>query len=185
MRLHLRTRSSQSGFTLMEITISVVLLGILGVVGTTMMSGSFYTTRVISTEHLAYSAARYAMERMTREIREMQYDTANNKFSVSTMTNSQLSFLKTGLSGMGSDVSFQYFTAPQSTLTMAYGTTAPIGSPVLAKDVSNFSFEYLQSDGVTPATTPENIRSVHIVLTVSPADAQALTLRTRVNLRNL
>ena len=68
-------RSRQRGFTLMEIIISVVLLGILGVVGTTMISSSFYTTRVMSTGHLAYSAARYALERMAREIREVQYNT--------------------------------------------------------------------------------------------------------------
>lgn len=178
MRQHRRhRRTSQNGFTLMEITISVVLLGILGVVGTTMMSGSFYTTRVISTEHLAYSEARYAMERMAREIREMQYDTATSSLSLSTMTAAQLSFVKTSMTGT-SNVSFQY-TAP--TLSMSY---PPAASAVLARDISAFSFTYLDENRVVTAQ-PNNVRFVRIALTTSPAGAQALSLVTQVNLRNL
>ena len=161
----------------MEIIISVVLLGILGVVGTTMMSGSFYTTRVISTEHLAYSAARYAMERMAREIREMQYDAATNTLSLSTMTGSQLSFVKSGVSG-SSNVTFQY-TSPA--LTMFY---IPTDQVILARDISAFSFTYLDADRLV-TTQPNNVRFVRIALTTSPAGAQALSLVTQVNLRNL
>jgi prepilin-type N-terminal cleavage/methylation domain-containing protein len=176
MRQHRRSRASQNGFTLMEITISVVLLGILGVVGTTMMSGSFYTTRVISTEHLAYSEARYAMERMAREIREMQYDTATSSLSLSTMTAAQLSFVKTSMTGT-SNVSFQY-TAP--TLSMSY---PPAASAVLARDISAFSFTYLDENRVVTAQ-PNSVRFVRIALTTSPSGAQALSLVTQVNLRN-
>lgn len=186
MRQHLRSRTSQNGFTLMEITISVVLLGILGVVGTTMMSGSFYTTRVISTEHLAYSEARYAMERMAREIREMQYDTVTSSLSLSSMDTSQLSFVKTGMTG-NSNVSFQY-TSP--TLSMSYPPQVPA---VLARDISDFSFIYLDANRaeITKDMVAidnqliHKIRFVRIALTTSPAGAQALSLVTQVNLRNL
>jgi hypothetical protein len=125
------------------------------------------------------------MERMAREIREMKYDMVTGTLSLTTMGSAQLSFLKTGLSGTNSDVSFQYFQAPQRTLTMAYATAAPIGSPVLVQDVSAFSFTYLQGDGVTLATAPGDVRSVRIALTVSPVGAQPLSLVSQVHLRNL
>ena len=177
MRTSPHLRSRQSGFTLMEITIGVVLLGLLGVVGSTMKSGSFNTTRVISTEHLAYSSARYAMERMAREIREMQYDTATSTLSLSVMTASQLSFVKTGMAGT-SNVTFQY-TSP--TLSMAY---PPAASAVLARDISAFSFTYLDENRAVTAL-PNSVRHVRIALTTAPAGAQALSLVTQVNLRNL
>ena len=161
----------------MEITISMVLLGILGVVGTTMISSSFYTTRVISTGHLAYSAARYALERMAREIREIQYDTTTGDLSISTMTNTQLSFVKTQLTGT-SAVSFQY---SASALSMSY---PPAASATLARDISAFSFTYLDADRQV-TSTPNSVRYVRIALTASPSGAQALPLVTQVSLRNL
>jgi prepilin-type N-terminal cleavage/methylation domain-containing protein len=167
----------QRGFTLMEVTVSVVLLGILSVVGTTMISSSFYTTRVISTQHLAYSAARYAMERMSREIREMEYNTATSTLSLSSMTSTQLSFVKTGMAGT-SNVTFQY-TAP--TLSMSY---PPNASATLATNISSFSFTYLDADRLVTAI-PNDVRFVRIAMTTSPSGAQALSLVTQINLRNL
>lgn len=179
MARDITTRSRQSGFTLLEIVISVMLLGILSVVGSTMISGAFYTTRIISTEHLAYSAARYALERMAREIREMHYDPANGTLSLSTMSRSQLSFVKSGVSGT-SNVNFQY-TSP--TLYMSY---PPADSAILARDISDFSFTYLDANRVqiTDPQLANSVRFVRIALTTSPTSAQTLSLDTQVSLRN-
>lgn len=181
-------RSRQSGFTLIEIIISMVLLGILGVIGTKMFTGSFYTTGVISTQHLAYSEARYALERMSREIREIKYDMSNDSLSITTMSNSVMTFDKEPLSGTtGVPVSLKYTPGTPSsagTLGISYSPSSPSSYSLLARNIEEFSFEYLQTDG-NPAKTANDIRLVRITLRVKPQNAQALSLLTLVNLRNI
>ena len=166
---------SQNGFTLMEIVISLVLLGILGAVGTTMLSGSFVTTQVITNEHLAYASARYAMERMGREIREISYDTTTHDLGISTMTASQLSLTKSGLGGT-TNVTIAY-AAPQILLTTA------AGSGVLAQDISAFALIYLDASR-QPTTVVNDVRFVRISMTTSAPQTQPLTLVTQVSLKN-
>lgn len=158
----------------MELTISVVLLGILGVVGTTMFTGSFYTTKVINTQHLAYSEARYAIERMAREIREIQSEPSR----ISRIDPNQLDFVKTNLNGTTTAVSFKYVSP---TLSMSYSAGAYY---TLARNISSFTFTYLNANG--SVTTDMNlVRFVDLALTVSAPEVKALTLTTRVRLRNL
>ncbi len=165
----------QAGFTLMEMVIGVVLLGILGVVGTTMISASFNTTRVISNEHIAYSSARYAMERMVREIREVQYDTSTSTVGISSISPSQLSFTQSGL-GTSRAITINYV-APNVVLT------TPDGSAALVSQVSAFNLSYLDVNRQVTAVA-NNVRFVRISMTISPEQAQALTLLTQVSLRN-
>lgn len=169
-------RRNQKGFTLMEMVIGIVLLGILSVVGTTMISGSFTTTRVISNEHLAYSSARYAMERMVREIREIQYTTTTHVVGISSMGPGQLTFTASGLNSSRA-VSLSYV-APQVILTTSDGS-AP-----LVSSVSAFNLSYLDINRQTTANV-NDVRYVRIAMTISPDQAQALSLVTQVGLRNL
>lgn len=180
-------RSSQAGFTLVEIIISMVLLGILSVVGTQMLTGSFYTTKVISTQHLAYSEARYALERMGREIREIQYNMSSDSLIITTWTATQMTFDKEPLTGTtGIPVSLQY-TPGSATLSMSYSASSPpvFSYTPLARNIGEFSFTYLKEDGVSLATNVNDIRLVRISLKVTPPGAQALSLLTMVNLRNI
>lgn len=176
-------RSRQGGFTLIEIIISMVLLGILGMVGTTMITSSIYTTKVISSQHLAYSEARYAIERMGREIREIRYNLSTDSLSITTWTASQFTFDKEPITGtIGVPVSFQY---AGGTISMSYSSSSPLTYTPLARNIGQFSFQYLKEDGVTTATTANDIRLVRITLQVTPPGAQALSLVTMVNLRNI
>ncbi len=161
----------------MEITISVVLLGILSVVGANMIAGSFFTTRVISNEHLGNSTARYAMERMARDIREISYDAANDALGITGMSASQLSFTKSGISGILTNVSYGHVN-PNLSMNVA-GTSA-----ILATDITGFGLSYLDVNGNITAT-PNAVRYVRITLTSAPAQAQAITLTTQVRLRNV
>lgn len=167
------------GFSLMEIIIGLVLLGLLGVAGSKMMAGSFYTTQVIGNEHLGNSSARYAMERMARDVREIQYDAINDVLSLSTMTGSQLSFTKSGLLNATTNVSYAY---SQSTklLSMTVGTT----TATLARDVSSLTFTYLDAT-LAVTTVAKNVRFVRIALTMAPPQAQSITLLTQIKLRNV
>lgn len=167
----------QQGFSLLEIVLSIVLLGILGVAGSRMIANSFFTTQIISNEHLANATTRYALERMAHDIREISYDSANDVVGITGMSASQLSFTKSGLGGAITSMGFTY---ASPTLTMS----AAGSSATLANDITTFSFTYLDASGTITAT-PNAVRSVRITLTATPAQAQAITLTTQVRLRNV
>ena len=166
----------QLGFTLLEVVISVLLLCVLSVVGGSMIAGSFYATRAIGSEHLANSTARYAMERMVREIREISYDINTTALGITAMSAAQLSFTKSGLSGSSTAVSFSH-TSPTLSMSVA-GSSA-----TLASNITALAFTYLDASGTVTAT-PSAVRLVRISLTATPPQAQAITLTTQVRLRN-
>jgi len=167
----------QSGFSLMELTIGVVLLGMLGVIGSTMIASSFFTTRVIGNEQLAYSAARYAMERMRREVREIRYDATSGTVKITAMSASQLSFEKSGVAG-NTDVTLQYLSP---SISLVY---PPAAAATLSNDISSFAFTYLDANRQVTAVA-NSVRYIRIAFTVSPSQAQPLSLVTQVSLRNL
>ncbi len=177
MAAHSHRPPQQQGFSLLEIVLSIVLLGILGVAGSNMVASSFFTTQVISNEHLANAMARYALERMSHDIREISYDTATATLGISSMSASQLSFTKSGLGGTLTTVGF---THASPTLSMSVAGN----SAVLATSITAFSLTYLDASGVATAT-PNAVRFVRITLTASPVQAQAITLTTQVRLRNV
>lgn len=175
--MHLLRR--QQGFTLMEITISLVLLGILGIAGAKMMAGSFYTTQIIGSGHLSNSTARYAMERMARDIREIQYNVSNvnNELQILTMTPSQVSFIRSGLNNTTTTIGFSY---ANPNLTMTVGST----SATLASNITGLTFTYLDANGAG-TVLPQSVRYVRIAFTATPTQGQSISLITQVKLRNV
>ena len=189
-------RSRYAGFTLVELVIAIVLLGILAAVGSSMLSDSFTTTRWVNDSHASKAQARYVMERIAREIREIKY-LSDGKYcleqisGIDTMTATRFVFDKRSnpmsldrLScGVDSNrVSIQY--SPPN-LTLAYAT--PALSAVLSDRVApgGFSLRYFQSDGVTASTNSATLYLVEISITLTDATgAQGLPQRMRVALRN-
>lgn len=166
----------------MEITLSMVLLGILFLVGTNMVTDGFTTTRLISNERLTYSAARYALERMSREIHEIDYDANNKITAISSFGNNAIKFNKVGLTGTTTTVEFQI---SGTELQMRYGGSGNWNT--LMTNVSVLKFDYYDDSSSTPLTLSadkNSIRYVNISMTITPPQTQALTLETRVNLRN-
>ena len=188
MSAHITPRHRLHGFTLIEIVIGLVLLGLLGVVGANMISGSVFTNQAISNEKLAYASARYALERMSREIREMQYDSVNGKMAIATpaldMTANRLSFTKTGLSG-NTLVTLTFSGTVPGAIGLAYSGG---NAEDLVQNLINTGgvFTYLQADGTTPTTDPATVRYVRIDLNVKPDNTknQVLTLSNVIYLRN-
>lgn len=194
MSTHRLLKSRLRGFTLIEIVIGLVLLGILGIVGASMIGGSFFTNEAISNANLAYSKARYGLERMSREIREVD-DTGS--LQITTWTATELSFTKTGPQGPLL-VSFTHDTN-NGTLSMAYkgtlnGITYNGTAHELVNNISNTvgAFSYYQDIGANAASTHSatdiaNLHYVFIRLQVKPDPAlsQVLTLSSLIYLRNL
>jgi len=163
------------GFTLIELIITIVLLGLLGAVGVTMISDSFDTSRRIDASETNSGQARYALERMEREIREVRY--SGGAYSITTRTASSMVFTK----GDGVTVTL---TNSGGDLTLGY--SSPATTSPLANRVSSFALAYYQADGITPATSNSDIRFVQISLTLydSSTGGRSIAQRTRIALRN-
>lgn len=146
-----------------------------------MIARSFDTTRIISDGRLTHSAARFAMERMSREIREIQYDSNTGSISIETMGLTELRFNKVSLSGTTSTISFNLSGTDLKMSDTAFDANHAFE---LAKNVSKLSFLYFKADGTTPASLSKDVRYVRISMTVAPVDTQKLQLDTQVNLRN-
>lgn len=159
------------GFTLIEVIVSVVLIGILFVVGTNMLSGAFFTSNTVVRETLGVSSARYALERMGREIREAQ--------TVIAMSGTSLSFTK----GNGEAV-----TLARSGNSVLLGVGA--ASQFLVNNVNAFGLVY-RDNNLAITGNPSAIRFVDISLTIIPLDSPDATpalgpsipLSTRIAIR--
>lgn len=176
-----------SGFTLVELVISIVLIGILASVGSSMIVDSFTTTRMVNAENASEGLARYALERLAREIREVKFvgSGATGNYSISTLTASKLVFTRT-VSGADVTVTIDNLTAP-TLLTLGYSLPAVTSN--LSKNVSSFTLAYydvLGNSTTDTSNSPGGIRFVVIALTVTadPTSGPSISQRTRVALRN-
>ena len=156
------------GFTLVEIVITIVLVGILsGLAAMIIMQGvrTYGDEQARSNVHYQ---ARLAMERMGREIRQIR-----SRADIATMLNTNLRFMDVN----GSNVGFSWDN-PTQKLNRWNG----VGNDVLASGITAFTFSYYQQDGVTVAT-PANVWVVEMVMTAQQG-ADSLPMRSRVHPRN-
>lgn len=162
-----------AGFSLVELIVSIVVLGILAAVTAPIFS-STVRTYVESDAHLAtLSKARYAIERITRELREVQYNSGTSSFAFATMAAGNTTFTKwdgttVALSTAGSNINMRY--APP-------GVMAP-----LTDELSALVLRYLDASG-NPGATAATVASVEVTLTLFSHGA-TYTQRVRVGLRN-
>jgi prepilin-type N-terminal cleavage/methylation domain-containing protein len=178
------------GFTLIELVVCIVLMGILAAVGANMMSASFTTTRMVDADNGSVGQARYALERLAREIREVKYVssgvTGNYCINTGTWSATNLQFQKT-VSGTpsttcGTSDTTVTINNTGSNLSLQYSSPAVTS---LLSSQATLALSYLQNDGVTTATSTSNIRFVVISLTVSDTTSGlSLAQQTRVALRN-
>lgn len=167
----------QSGVTLLELVLVIILLGILSVISMNMISDSYVTTRTINNGNANTSTARYAMERISREIRQVTFDTNTKLVVISTAASTQMSFTKSELSVD------KLVTIRLNGQSLTLSNPTPSTESVLAEHVTSFSLRYFDSNMVEfPALG--NIRFVQINLTIDAPDAPAVELHSLVALRN-
>lgn len=182
----------ESGFTLVELVIALVLLGIVGAVGVTMISDSFTTTQMINADSASRAEARYAVERLAREIREVKYLSAGNYCFISMDTTSLVIQKRnngdTNVDNCSTGTTAVAITYSGTHLTLLYTPPGGSASP-LSSQVSAFSLTYWgldQSGNLISNPSAANVRLVDIALTVADATSgQQIAERTRVALRNL
>ena len=169
-------KATQRGFTLIEATLGIMLLSILLMTGASMMTDSIFVTQSSNKAVTSAGTGRYALERLTREIRNVEYEIGSNRFNISTHTATHLSFVKVNSSGL---VNVDIALSGQ-TLTLGYPSLT--SNYTLADNVSAFSLTYSDQDGVA-TTDSTQIRYIGINMTLSEPNAPALTLQSLVALR--
>ncbi len=168
MMLH----ASRRGFTLLELVVVIVLLGIFAALGGPILYHGFLAYFTASDTLTTLDKQRYATERMAREIRAVGWTGAAYDFT--TMTSAQLSFnnsagMNVALASSPPNVTIQY--------------SSPAVTAVLTDQVDSLQFAYYQEDGVTPAASGADVRFVEINLTLAQGSA-LYSQRTRVAMRN-
>jgi prepilin-type N-terminal cleavage/methylation domain-containing protein len=173
------TTKLQRGFTLVELIITVVVLGILAAVGSSMFSDTFMTARMVNSSQASADQARYAMERLAREIREVKY--SGNAYAISSAMSPGATTMAFTRTISGSDVTVTV-NRSGTNLTLTY--SSPATTSTLASDVTAFTLDFLQLDN-TATTLASAVRFVVITVTVTDATSgQAIQQQTRVALRN-
>jgi prepilin-type N-terminal cleavage/methylation domain-containing protein len=163
------------GFTLLEVIMTVVLLGIVAALGAGFM-GESVRTYVAGHDLMEIDwQGRSALERMTRELRMVR---SNSAADLNIATAGQIRFNDKN----GNAVCFYL----AGTLLMRSadfaGACGSTNAQVLASGVSTLGFSYLQNDAVTVAATPAQVRYITGQFTVSLAGANT-NYRATVGLR--
>lgn len=167
--------TQQAGFTLIEVIIAVMILGLLGAAaGYGLQNGALAFVKTADAVH-TLGKLRPAGERLAREIREIRRDPLTPAvYDITTMNATTLAFTRADGTGVTLN------SAPPL-VTLAYSN--PAGTHTLTDEVGSLTFAYYQADGITPATGSGDVAFVEFELVLSH-NGNAYPQRARVALRN-
>lgn len=161
------------GFSLVELILVIVILGILAVFVGPVLFNAIAAYERTQTSGQTHAKVRYALERMSREIREVARGVTDVRtLEISTMTENTLAFVNT----QGRTI---VFSRTGNTLAMTYTTL----TGVLVDQIGSFSFAYFQPNATAVAGTSSSLAFVQISLAVSEGSAQYAS-RLRVDIKN-
>ncbi|MGH7278297.1 MAG: PilW family protein [Candidatus Rokuibacteriota bacterium] len=193
------------GFTLSELLVAAALMGVIMAGLLTLLMTGQQTFAVGTNQVEAQQNLRIAMSRMLREIREAGYDPTNASFDAITNQTATALTIQNDWDGDGA-IAAAAVTPPwgapdrgQQIIYTLNGSTLErreVGVDAAPQEVAvgieGILFEYLQVDGVTPAATSAEIRTVVVTVTARPEHQPATTaaghvevlMRDQVRLRN-
>jgi prepilin-type N-terminal cleavage/methylation domain-containing protein len=195
-------RPHQSGFTLLELVITMVLIALLAVMAMQPVLNAIQARTAVAHNLSAIDALRYATERMVRELRQVRFDAQGSGFQLIAMNpivgtsnaSSGLCFVR-----LGGSTGNHYSTiailqnSPVVTLDhVSYPDCTAVAPHTLADRVSALRFDYWSYDsGSTPVALATNdvafgakLSFIDIALSVTPDSGTAISYRSRVVLRN-
>lgn len=181
------THSTQFGLTLIELLITIVILGILSTISFQMIFSAKDTTDIMNANQASSARVRNALERLEREIREVRK--TGTAYDIDTMEANKMAFIRV---------------SDNTTATICNGTPPDCtgganltlnGANLIDRGISDFSLVYwrVDTDGITllndpPNVTTSNVRFVDISFTFSDTDVTSgqrpIAAHTRVALRN-
>jgi prepilin-type N-terminal cleavage/methylation domain-containing protein len=155
---------NKRGFTLIELVLVIILLGIVSIALTSAFVPTMQTSVTVDTRKDALQNARLGMERMLREIREARSIAA-------------------GFNG----TSLTFINAANTTITYSWSgvALAPLQRSTvdLACCVQSFALTYLQKDG-SAAATPAQVWRILADLQVM-VGSETVEFRSEVNPKNV
>lgn len=161
------------GFTLLEMVLTIVLIGIIAGVASVIIMQSVRSASSVKARGEAHEQARFAVDRMARELLLIRSKAAAPVDDIITMNATTLEY--NDITGMQAGfrlngTTLEHFDGAWRTL--ANGITAPGGA----------LFTYLDASGA-PGAVQATLWSIRIELTATQS-AESLTLRTTVHPRN-
>lgn len=182
----------------MEVIISIVLLGMVAAVGTSMLKDTFDTARTVNADNASAGQARYALERLAREIREVKFASTSNGTTCSNATSGYCITAPATLPAPASPLTV----SSAAPLTFDNGANASVSITVttdangltktlnlngyaLCSNVTSLLAVFYDISDSAAAPTMSTVRFVQLTLTVTdPTSGQITAQRTRVALRN-
>lgn len=164
---------SPNGFTLVELLISLVIVGMLLSAVAVVLSASVINYRENEQVYRSINNARQALERMTSELRTAGYD-VNGVFAAAdpTAPNYQCNLL----TASGQDITYEYRSADNKLYLI---TNSDGNEYVLCDNVTNASFIK------TPTDDGTDVKSVRISLSVQSGDHESTLSAAAVIRKNL
>jgi prepilin-type N-terminal cleavage/methylation domain-containing protein len=173
----------QRGYTLIELVTTVAVMGILAAFGASMISDNARVTKAVNSASASADQARYAMQRLTRELREVSYSTAiaGGSYTItSALTAGATSITFTRKIG-GADTPVT-LSRSGSNLMLQYGTDT---AAVLVPNVSSFTLNFYDGSNSVSGISTTTVRYIEVNLTVTDTvNGETIAQRTRVALRN-
>ncbi len=154
----------QTGFSLIELILVIIILAIIAGLGSQMLSSGFNAYFSGRDMIDAEWQGRYAMQRIRRELRTVRSATAAD--------------LVMG----GNQITFTDNNANVITYALA-GTTLNRNGQPLADGVSDLKFYYFQADGITTAAAPTEVVYISVNLDVS-RNGSSYSLRNTLHPRS-
>ena len=153
---------NNKGFTLIEIIIVIIVLGVLSVFGFSFISTAVHTYSKMEKQKSLFDQAVMAMERISRELRDAS--------TITTATGSTLAFTKS-------------HGTPQETST--YDIRFRLSSNTLQRIGSTAPAAVDLADNVSAFTVTNSSNEITISLTLEEAGGENITLRTCIYPKNL
>ena len=175
----LRYAPTQQGFTLVEMVLAIILLGILSSSGLNMISDSYNSTRIINNGNANTSTARYAIDRMSRDLRQVTFNSATKALMISNASATLMSFTKSNFSTL------ETVTIQLNGTSLLLSNSTVGNDFLLVEHVTALTFQYFDVNMTSPPASNGVIRFVQINLTVwDPSNSEPVELHTLVALRN-
>jgi prepilin-type N-terminal cleavage/methylation domain-containing protein len=161
------------GFSLIELIMVIAILGILAAFVGPVLFNAMRSYDQAQKSVQTQAKMRYAMERMSREVREVRRQATDaTLLDITLMTATSLGFFKT-------DSTPVMIAATGNQVNLAYSTV----SAMLTDQLGSFSLQYFEPDGATVATTASSLAFVQISMTLSEG-TNLFSARSRVELKN-
>lgn len=175
------------GFTLIEMVIVIIISAILAIFVGPILIGAVGAYDTVSRNFEVLTKMRYAMERLSREIRMVRRDPVNSSnYDIVTMTATTFEYCQVDGTGViityaSPNVSIGFTNA--GTYNAVSCSSSGVATQVLTDMTTGFTLTYFNAAGGA-AVGKNDVAYVQVALTLTGTGTSAYNLSTRVDLRS-